>query len=176
MSSSKLFLLFLTFVASVGALSTPHVRGIHHRALAGRIAVPESPDMPPVAVRKRQNSKRCKPRHSSAALAVSAKETSSTNEPASTKEAPTTKETQVPTTHKDPPPPPPTTTHKASLTPKPAPKPTKEAPPPPATTKKPAPAPASDLPSYLTGTNSGDATFYASEFSLIRSIYSIYSL
>ncbi|XP_006454400.1 hypothetical protein AGABI2DRAFT_140389 [Agaricus bisporus var. bisporus H97] len=169
MSFSKLVLLFVAFVASAGALSSPHPRGIHHRALAGRITVPESPVSPPLPVRRRQNSKRCKSRPSSAALIVSTKdaeathtreathtkEATPTKEVVPTKEAPTTKETEAPkpTTHE--------TTHKASPTPKPAPPPTTKEEAPAPTKKPPPPPPTSNLPSFLTGLNTGDATFYA---------------
>lgn len=185
MSFSKLVLLFVAFVASAGALSSPHPRGIHHRALAGRITVPESPLSPPLPVRRRQNSKRCKSRPSSAALIVSTKDATSTKEATHTreathtkeatptkevvptKEAPTTKETEAPkpTTHE--------TTHEASPTPKPAPPPTtkEEAP---APTKEPSPPPTSNLPSFLTGLNTGDATFYASRFSYLLHFNPIY--
>ncbi|KXN89956.1 Allergen Asp f 7 [Leucoagaricus sp. SymC.cos] len=69
MSFTKVFLLFLSFVASVSALATPHVhRGLHHRALAGRVPVPAPApvDLPSVPVRRRSNGKRCRPRSSSA--------------------------------------------------------------------------------------------------------------
>lgn len=154
---------------SVSALATPHAhRGVHHRALSGRITVPApAGDVPALPLRSRQNGKRCKPRLSSQSPA-----------PETTKAAPSTHNAQVaPKTTTEAPPPPPTT-QKPSPTPKPT---TKEQPPPPATTtkklaapppSKPAPPPPSNLPSFLVGTQTGQGTFYASMssyFSLIVS-------
>ncbi|KAF9452700.1 hypothetical protein P691DRAFT_660372 [Macrolepiota fuliginosa MF-IS2] len=70
MSLAKAFLLFLSLVVSVSALATPHVhRGVHHRALAGRVASPVPVDVPAAPIRSRQNGKRCKPRPSSSVVA-----------------------------------------------------------------------------------------------------------
>jgi len=163
---TKPLVLFFSAI-SVSALATPHVnRGVHHRALAGRIPVPvPAGDAPALPLRSRQNGKRCKPRPSSqAAQPSTAPETTTKAAPP----PPSTHNAQVapkPTTEAPPPPP---TTHEPSPTPQPT---TKEQPPPPpaTTTKKaappppskPAPPPASNLPSFLVGTQTGQGTFYA---------------
>jgi len=142
---TKPLVLFFSFAVSVSALTTPHVpRGVHHRALAGRVAVPAPADVTALPLRSRQNGKRCKPRPSSQAV-----------QPAPAP-SPSTHIAQVA----------PETTHKPSPAPEPT---TKEQPPPPTTTKKaaspppskPAPPPASNLPSFMVGTQTGQGTFYA---------------
>ncbi len=151
---TKATILFFSFAVSVSALTTPHVpRGVHHRALAGRVAVPTPVSAPAIPLRSRQNGKRCKPRPSSSQASPAAE---------TTKAAPATHAAQVvPETTKE-------ATHKPSPTPEPVT--TKEQPPPPTTTKKsappppskPAPPPAGNLPSFMTGTQTGQGTFYAS--------------
>jgi hypothetical protein len=142
----KSLVLFLSLVVSTSALATPHVvrHAAHHHALAARVAVPEPIEVPVAPLRKRQNSKRCRQRSSSAVLlpsSTSSKVHSSTS--TSIRSTPTS--THPPaevTTHAQPIP----TTSK-TVTPA-------------ASTTKTA-KPAGNLPSFMVGTQTGQGTFYA---------------
>lgn len=141
MSLSKLLVVFLSFVASATVLASPHLaRSAHHRAIAGRVAVPVAANIPIPQIRRRQNTKRCKPRPSSAQL-VNESTTSQAPEAEQTPNLPKPVTTQVRVTTKNPA--------------------TSNYQPPPAPTPKPAKAPTSNLPSFMVGTQSGQGTFYA---------------
>jgi len=154
MAFTKLFAVVLAFIVSVSALSTSHaLRSVHHHAIARR--VPQVVNSPAVApLKKKRSSKRrsCKPKASASGTASQGIK-GGISEPSSTsKKESQTKETKPPAPTKTPTQPPAehTTTHKASPTP-----------PPPAPTPTHASTGGGNQPSYMTGTQSGDGTFYA---------------
>ena len=147
MSFVKSFVLFLSLVASTSALATPHVvrHAAHHHALAARVAAPEPVEVPIAPLRKRQNSKRCRQRSSSAAILPASTSISKVHS-SSVRSTPTS-------TH----PPAEVTTH---IQPKPTS--TKAAAPAVPSTKATNPG---NLPSFMVGTQTGQGTFYASSYS-----------
>ncbi|KAF9460823.1 RlpA-like double-psi beta-barrel-protein domain-containing protein-containing protein [Collybia nuda] len=93
------FLLVISIVASVSALTTPHVpRNHHHRAIAQRAASPNTPHIPPITIRKRADGKRCKARP----VSSSPLQPRPTTTPAPPKPSPTPPPEPKPTTEKAP--------------------------------------------------------------------------
>ncbi|OJT03036.1 hypothetical protein TRAPUB_6379 [Trametes pubescens] len=149
---------------ALSALASPHAaRGIHHRDVAHRAAMPIAQPEPVVApIRKRADSKRCKVRSSTAASSTAAATTSlvaplnvessaapATTATPTTEAAPTTTKAAETTTQAAP------TTTKAATTTKHT---TTQAA---ATTSAASSSGGSDVANFLAGTNVGQATFYA---------------
>ncbi|TFK77026.1 hypothetical protein BDN72DRAFT_866830 [Pluteus cervinus] len=143
----KYIVLLIALFSSVYALSAPHIaRGVHHRrtivARTASAGLPEAPFVP--LARRSLNRRGCKPRTNSTQSAAPATLAAAA---ATTAPAP-----PPPVDHTTPSPPPPT------QAPPPPPPPTQAPPPPPPPTlaPPPPPAPTGNLPSYMTGTQTGD--------------------
>ncbi|KAG5654093.1 hypothetical protein H0H81_007507 [Sphagnurus paluster] len=134
----KFIVLLLALAASVAALNT-HRSTHNHRALAKRVVDP--------SVRRRADGKRCRPRPSSTGSdtpVVNVVATDSSSSSSTSQSAPTTSQ-PAPTTSQLPPPSPPAPTTQALAA------------------TKPKPNTGLSLPSFMTGTQIGQGTYYSSK-------------
>ena len=160
-----MFFSFLILLLSpVAILATPHHlnHALHHRAIAARVAQPPQPSAPQNATfptHKRRNTQRCRQKPiSSSALPSSSSPSPSPSSSPVYHPAPTTYAQPTPTT----------TQHQVApvITTSSSPTPVQQQPAPAPTTQAPSSGSGND-PSFLTGTQTGQGTFYASSSNLL---------
>ncbi|KAI0778552.1 RlpA-like double-psi beta-barrel-protein domain-containing protein-containing protein [Trametes elegans] len=161
----------LVLSVALSALASPHMARVNHHGVSRRSAMPlAEPEPEPVLaapLRRRGNNKRCKARSSSAAPSSTAAPTTSLAAPLNVESDPTTSFTPssteaeatptssaAPTTKETP-----TTTKQEQPTTTKQEQPTTSAAPPAETSQ--ASSGGSDQPSFMTGTQTGQGTFYA---------------